>query len=76
MKCLSRLLLLLLSTLLRPEPAFTFLFFSSKRFKGNSLINAGALGLDELSGRIIAFGDFDGDQLCGALSLSTVFKDS
>lgn len=64
MKGLSRAFFLLLGTLLQFESASAFLFFPSKRFKGNSLINAGALGLDKLRGRIIAFGDFDGDQLC------------
>lgn len=64
MKRLPQALLLLLGMLLWPEPASPFLFFSPKPFKGNSLINAGALGLDKLRGRVIAFGDFDGDQLC------------
>lgn len=42
--------------------------FPKKRFTANSLIDAGTLGL---SGdvRIVAFGDFDGDQLLDVLSL-------
>ena len=36
--------------------------FPPKRFTGNALIDAGSMGLDG-SGRVIAFGDFNGDQL-------------
>jgi len=36
--------------------------FPPKRFSGNSLIQAGSLGLDN-DGRVVAFGDFNGDQL-------------
>jgi hypothetical protein len=43
--------------------------FPPKRFKSNALIGAGSLGLDKLQGRIIAFGDFDGDQLYVAARL-------
>ena len=37
--------------------------FPPKRFSGNSLLKAGAMGVDS-SDRVIAFGDFNGDQLC------------
>ena len=37
--------------------------FLPKRFSGNALLGAGSLGVDD-DGRIIAFGDFNGDQLC------------
>ena len=53
-----------LSTLLNPAFAdFWPPSFTPKRFKGNALLSAGSLGLgsDE---RVVAFGDFDGDQLC------------
>lgn len=36
--------------------------FPPKRFRGNSLIDAGAMGLSG-DGRVVAFGDFNGDQL-------------
>lgn len=64
MKPLPRALILLLSTLLQPAPVSGFWPFANKRFKGNALIQAGTLGLDKSVGRIIAFGDFDGNQLC------------
>ena len=37
--------------------------FPPKRFKGNALLGAGSLGLDT-DGRVVALGDFNGDQLC------------
>jgi len=40
-----------------------------KRFKGNALLNAGSLGLDT-DGRVVALGDFNGDQLCVCLVYS------
>jgi integrin alpha FG-GAP repeat containing protein 1 len=36
--------------------------FPPKRFSGSSLIGSGSLGLDD-DGRVVAFGDFNGDQL-------------
>jgi hypothetical protein len=36
--------------------------FPSKRFTANAFVDAGTLGLED-AGRIVAFGDFDGDQL-------------
>lgn len=36
--------------------------FPAKRFDANAFVDAGTLGLED-AGRIVAFGDFDGDQL-------------
>lgn len=44
------------------SPAFAIWPFPPKRFTGNSLIDAGSMGLNS-EGRVIAFGDFNGDQL-------------
>jgi integrin alpha FG-GAP repeat containing protein 1 len=44
------------------SPAQAIWPFPPKRFTGNALIDAGSMGLDG-GGRVIAFGDFDGDQL-------------
>ena len=38
--------------------------FSPPRFSGNALVPAGSLGLGDGDGRVIAFGDFNGDHLC------------
>jgi integrin alpha FG-GAP repeat containing protein 1 len=35
--------------------------FPPKRFSGNSLVDAGSMGIT-VQGRVIAFGDFNGDQ--------------
>ncbi|KAJ7611627.1 hypothetical protein FB45DRAFT_940496 [Roridomyces roridus] len=43
--------------------------FPPKRFSGNSLVGAGSMGIDVV-GRVIAFGDFNGDQYLDALALS------
>lgn len=37
--------------------------FPAKRFKSNALIFAGELGLGGVEGRVVAFGDLNGDQL-------------
>ena len=37
--------------------------FPTKRFKGNALLEAGSLGLG-IDERVVALGDFNGDQLC------------
>ncbi|KAF8487633.1 hypothetical protein JB92DRAFT_2759088 [Gautieria morchelliformis] len=42
--------------------------FAPKRFTSNSLIGAGALGLSD-SGRVVAFGDLNGDQFMDVLML-------
>ncbi|KAF8188320.1 hypothetical protein BJ912DRAFT_1031903 [Pholiota molesta] len=44
--------------------------FPPKRFTGSSLINAGSLGLSG-DGRVVAFGDFNGDQLLDVLVLGS-----
>ncbi|KAF9484939.1 hypothetical protein BDN70DRAFT_824769 [Pholiota conissans] len=44
--------------------------FPPKRFTGTSLIGAGSLGLNG-DGRIVAFGDFNGDQLLDVLVLGS-----
>ena len=52
----------LLVTLCLITPSIAIWPFPPKRFRKNSLIDAGALGLSG-DGRVIAFGDFNGDQL-------------
>ena len=52
----------LLATLCLITPSMAIWPFPPKRFRGNSLIDAGAMGLSG-DGRVVAFGDFDGDQL-------------
>ena len=44
-------------------PAVALWPFPTKRFSKNALLSAGSLGVE---GRVIAFGDFNGDQLCVA----------
>lgn len=44
--------------------------FPPKRFSGNSLIDAGSLGLSG-EGRVVAFGDFNGDQLFVVCSVTS-----
>jgi integrin alpha FG-GAP repeat containing protein 1 len=36
--------------------------FREKRFKAEKMIDAGPLGLEGIQGRVIALGDWDGDQ--------------
>ena len=55
--------LALLSTWLWLPLTFAMWPFPPKRFKGNALLGAGSLGLDT-DGRVVALGDFNGDQLC------------
>lgn len=57
------LLLYSLANLCLIPPCMAIWPFPPKRFTGNSLIDAGALGLSG-DGRVVAFGDFSGDQLC------------
>ena len=59
--------LLSLVVLFIVTPAQAIWPFSPKRFTGNALIDAGSMGLDG-SERVIAFGDFNGDQLSVSLS--------
>lgn len=49
-------------------PAGAIWPFSPKRFTGNALVAAGSMGLDS-DQRVVAFGDFNGDQLCVVLSV-------
>ncbi|KAJ7368771.1 hypothetical protein DFH08DRAFT_762818 [Mycena albidolilacea] len=44
--------------------------FPPKRFSGNSLVDAGSMGIT-VQGRVIAFGDFNGDQYLDALTLGS-----
>ncbi|QRW26836.1 Cdc73 family RNA polymerase II accessory factor [Rhizoctonia solani] len=44
--------------------------FPSKRFQSNGLISAGELGLQGVQGRVVAFGDLNGDQFLDLLTLS------
>ncbi|KAG8716700.1 hypothetical protein FRC09_015339, partial [Ceratobasidium sp. 395] len=50
--------------------ASAFWPFPAKRFKANGLISAGGLGLENVQGRVVAFGDLDGDQFLDLLVLS------
>lgn len=51
--------------------AFDFTWpFTTQRFKGNALLEAGTLGLAS-DVRVIAFGDFNGDQLYVFTMLNT-----
>ena len=52
----------LLAILCLITPTIAIWPFPPKRFRGNSLIDAGAMGLSG-DGRVVAFGDFNGDQL-------------
>ena len=58
--------LTLISTWLWLPLTFAMWPFPPKRFKGNALLSAGSLGLDT-DGRVVALGDFNGDQLCAFL---------
>ncbi|KAI0081457.1 hypothetical protein K474DRAFT_1613628 [Panus rudis PR-1116 ss-1] len=42
--------------------------FPPKRFSGNALLQAGSMGV-ETDGRVVAFGDFNGDQVLDVLTL-------
>ncbi|KAJ7168406.1 hypothetical protein C8R43DRAFT_984269 [Mycena crocata] len=44
--------------------------FPPKRFSGNSLVDAGSMGIN-VQGSVIAFGDFNGDQFLDALALGS-----
>jgi hypothetical protein len=62
MRRLSRRSFSLLSLLGLLSQAMAMWPFPPERFSGNSLIDAGSLGLDP-DGRVVALGDFNGDQL-------------
>jgi len=57
-------LLFIVTLALFAAPATALWPFPPKRFSRNALVPAGTLGLDDGDGRVIAFGDFDGDHLC------------
>ncbi|KAJ7778659.1 hypothetical protein DFH07DRAFT_730793 [Mycena maculata] len=44
--------------------------FPPKRFSGNSLVDAGSMGIN-VQGCVVAFGDFNGDQFLDALTLGS-----
>lgn len=46
------------------QPALAIWPFKAKRFTTEVLIDAGSLGLEGFDGRIVAIGDWDGDQQC------------
>ncbi|KAF8968304.1 hypothetical protein BDZ97DRAFT_1655046 [Flammula alnicola] len=52
------------------SPGLAIWPFPPKRFTGNSLIDAGSMGLSG-DGRVVAFGDFNGDQLLDVLVLGS-----
>lgn len=61
--CRRRAFLALFTTSFASVSAFKLTWpFTIQRFKGNALIEAGTLGL-ESNARVVAFGDFNGDQL-------------
>lgn len=51
----------MISLICLPVSMQTLWPLSPKRFRGNSLLGAGSLGLPS-DGRVVAFGDFNGDQ--------------
>ncbi|KAJ6570286.1 hypothetical protein DFH09DRAFT_1154556 [Mycena vulgaris] len=53
-----------------PDTAVAMWPFPPKRFSGNSLVDAGSMGIN-VQGRVIAFGDFNGDQFLDALTLGS-----
>ncbi|ORX36662.1 hypothetical protein BD324DRAFT_626704 [Kockovaella imperatae] len=68
---------------MRPSPAALFVFLhigptlafwpfgSGKRFTSEAFVNAGALGLDKVQGRVVAVGDWNGDQKLDLFTLSS-----
>lgn len=50
--------------------SFSLWPFPDKKFAKNALLNAGSLGLSS-DERVVAFGDFNGDQLCVMASWTT-----
>ncbi|KAJ6620330.1 hypothetical protein B0H10DRAFT_2163572 [Mycena sp. CBHHK59/15] len=60
----------LLAFLCLVQPSIAVWPFPPKRFSGNSLVDAGSMGIN-VQGRVIAFGDFDGDQFVDALALGS-----
>ncbi|KAI0059037.1 integrin alpha N-terminal domain-containing protein [Artomyces pyxidatus] len=52
------------------QGATTLWPFPQSRFTGNALVGAGSMGLDS-DARVIAFGDFNGDQFLDVMTLAT-----
>ena len=52
----------LIALILLATPTMSIWPFPPKRFTGNSLMGAGPMGLDD-NERVVAFGDFNADQL-------------
>ncbi|KAH9170778.1 hypothetical protein EDB89DRAFT_2071520 [Lactarius sanguifluus] len=65
------LLFLITSAALFVAPTTALWPFPPKRFSGNSLVGAGSLGLDDGDGRVIAFGDFNGDHFMDVITLAS-----
>jgi len=64
-------LLFLTSLALFAPPTSALWPFPPKRFSGNALVSAGSLGLDAGDGRVIAFGDFNGDHFMDIVTLAS-----
>ncbi|SPO34644.1 uncharacterized protein PSFLO_00115 [Pseudozyma flocculosa] len=62
---------LLASAALVPTGSHALFGFGDKRFKYEGLINAGSLGLDRLTGQVVAWGDWNGDQFLDAITLDS-----
>ncbi|KAJ3763113.1 hypothetical protein EV360DRAFT_92057 [Lentinula raphanica] len=60
----------LISLLAFPATSSAIWPFEPKRFSGNALITAGSMGLTD-PGRVVAFGDFNGDQFLDVLMLGS-----
>ncbi|TFK46364.1 hypothetical protein OE88DRAFT_1667684 [Heliocybe sulcata] len=56
--------------LLLPLPSLGIWPFPPKRYTGNALLEAGRMGVD-VDGRVVAFGDFNGDQFLDVLALGS-----
>ncbi|KAI0303281.1 hypothetical protein B0F90DRAFT_1709692 [Multifurca ochricompacta] len=65
------LLFFIISVALFAAPTTALWPFPPKRFSGNALIRAGSLGLDDGDGRVIAFGDFNGDHFVDVMMLAS-----
>ncbi|WVR07022.1 hypothetical protein IAU60_004061 [Kwoniella sp. DSM 27419] len=66
-------LLLLFTSLLGPTTTHAFWPFKDKKYNQEAFINAGSLGFEGVTGRVVAVGDWNGDQ---KLDLFTLSEDS
>lgn len=48
---------------LMASPVGAIFGIGDKRFTYEGLIDAGSLGMDDVDGQVVAFGDFNGDSL-------------